>query len=192
MERILLIRHAQANGDDGLDPGLSAVGMDEAAALVARLAGEGIAEVLHGPRRRARETAELLGLRLGLPTTSTDLLEDRTPVPSASRNDDYPAHAAKFLGAVPPDERDEDGVALTASWLQLADRSTSAQSDSARTRVFVTHAFVIGWFVRQVLGAPPAAWMLLPVHNASITELTLRPSGAYALSGFNDVGHLRR
>jgi broad specificity phosphatase PhoE len=192
MDRILLIRHAQADGDDGSDPALSSVGVDQAALLVERLAGEGVRELLHGPRRRARQTAELVGAGLALRPTSTDLLEDRTPVPSELRWSDYPAHRWDFLREVPADERDEDGAELSAAWSQLtAPRAWEQGSGDGGTRVFITHAFVVGWFVCRALDAPPAAWMLLPVANASITELTRRSTGEYSVTGFNDVGHLR-
>ena len=213
MDRILLVRHARADGHDESDPGLGELGLRQAEALAEQLAGEDVVAILNSPRLRARQTAELVAQRIGCSVRTTDLLEDRTPVPSARRWDDYPPHRWERLREVPAEERDEDGVALSAAWSRItapdaadgdadgaaddltggghvADIGTGAVGGSASTLVLVTHAFVVGWFVCRALSAPPAAWMLLPVDNASITELQARPKGEHAVVRFNDVGHL--
>lgn len=185
MDRILLVRHAEAQGHDGDDPGLSPLGVHQASLLAERLAGQDVAEVLHGPRRRARQTAHQVAQRLGCPLHQTHLLEDRTPYPSAGRWGDYPQHRHAFLHGVPEQERDEDGVALAAAWTRLSAPGSSG------VLVAITHAFVVGSFVREVLGAPPAAWMQLPIANASITDLRARENGEWSVAGVSDVGHLR-
>ncbi|WP_168197992.1 hypothetical protein [Brachybacterium sp. SGAir0954] len=40
------------------------------------------------------------------------------------------------------------------------------------------------------LGAPPAAWMQLPIAHASLTELMRRTTGEWSVLGVSDVGHL--
>lgn len=185
MDRILLIRHGQADGHDGDDPGLSPLGVRQVRMLAARLEGHGITEVLHGPRRRAQQTAETIAQQLARPHRPTDMLEDRTPFPSPQRWDDYPQHRWDFLRDVPEPERDEDGAALNAAWERL---STSSGEGAV---VAITHGFVVGSFVGQALGAPSAAWMKLPIDNASITDLRARPTGEWSVAGLNDVGHLR-
>lgn len=60
METILLVRHAEADGHDGEDPPLGPRGVRQAGLLGERLAGTEATRLLHGPRRRARQTAELL------------------------------------------------------------------------------------------------------------------------------------
>ncbi|NII69867.1 histidine phosphatase family protein [Microbacterium ulmi] len=193
MSRILLVRHAEADGHDEVDPALSPLGVRQAEALAGRLAGENIRQVLTSPRRRARQTADLIARRIGRSATSSDLLEDRTPTPCAPRWNDYPSHRWEWLRDVPDDERDEDGVMLSAAWSRIVEQCSEVGWLSAdETLVLVTHAFVVSWFVCRALDAPPAAWMLLPVANASITELAARPHGEYAVVGFNDVGHLVR
>jgi broad specificity phosphatase PhoE len=187
--RILLIRHAEAEPEGG-DPLLSSAGTRQAIAVADRLADERVARILHSPKRRARLTADALASRLGCPIAESSLLDDRTPVPSADRWDDYPAHRWDRLRQVPADERDEDGVALTAAWNELIQWSSRADSTDHGTVVLVTHAFVISWFVSRALDAPPAAWMQLPVANTSITEIALRPLGDHSVHRFNDRGHL--
>lgn len=189
MSRILLIRHAEADYE-GSDPPLSAAGVRQADTVADRLADERIARILHSPKLRARRTAEAFASRLGCPIAESSLLDDRTPFPSADRWDDYPPHRWDRLRQVPADERDENGVALTAAWNELIQLSSRADSADHGTVVLVTHAFVISWFVARALDAPPAAWMQLPVANASITEIALQAGGEYAVIRFNDSSHL--
>lgn len=184
MDRILLARHAQAAAHDDVDPALSEVGVRQAQALAARLRGEDIDELRHGPRRRARQSAEILARGIGLDSRPTSLLEDRTPYPSADRWGDYPRHRWERLQQTPVQERDEDAAALGRAWEDLS------ASGEPGTLLAVTHAFVIGAFVSAALGAPPAAWMQLPVAAASLTELHFRPTGEWSVLAVSDVGHL--
>jgi probable phosphoglycerate mutase len=114
---LYLIRHAEAapGASDADDPGLSDRGRAQAACLAPRLAAAGIAEILHSPRRRAAETAALLGA----PTTPSALLDDRTPVPSAAYRADYPARFLPWLDGTDPTEADPDGTALTSAYADL-------------------------------------------------------------------------
>ena len=113
---LYLVRLAEAAGHEDLDPGLSDRGRAQAHALGARLASVRPTGILHGPRLRAGETARILAEPLpGAPVESTPLLEDRTPVPSAGRLAEYPERFRSWLDGVPPDERGQDGAALTAA-----------------------------------------------------------------------------
>jgi serine/threonine-protein phosphatase PGAM5 len=184
-----LVRHAEAAGHEDLDPGLSDRGRAQAQALGARLASVRPAGILHGPRRRAGETARILAETLpGAPVGSTPLLEDRTPVPSAGRQAEYPERFRDWLDGVPLDERDEDGAALTAALPSLGRLAEQRAGDGPL--VLVTHSFVIGWFVRELLGAPTWRWLRLAPANASLTILRWDGGEPGALVSFNDTGHL--
>ncbi|MFE6995031.1 histidine phosphatase family protein [Microbacterium sp. NPDC057659] len=186
MDRLLLARHAQADGHDHADPALSAVGEEQAALLAHRLSAEPVVHLLSSPRRRARQTAAAIAQQLGREPEVGPFLDDRTPMPSAGHWDDYPEHRWDWLRETPETEQDEDGAALDAAWQRL----TGMLDDAPGTLVVVTHAFVIGSFVASALSAPPSAWMLLPVGNATITELQRRTNGEIALTRFNDDAHL--
>jgi len=186
---LYVIRHAEAAGEEDDDPGLSERGRAQARALGARLAQGQVTAVLHGPRRRAAETAAVLSEALpGVPLAASPLLEDRTPTPSPERRGEYPEKYQDWFAAVPPEEQDRDGELLTAAFQQLCRQARSLADDGAL--VAVTHAFVVGWFVREVLGGPPALWLRLVPANAGLTVIRWRADSAAVLHSFNDTGHL--
>jgi serine/threonine-protein phosphatase PGAM5 len=186
---LYLIRHAEALGDDQADPGLSAHGRDQARSLASRLDGMRLAGILHSPRRRAAETAEVLAqARPDVAVLPSDQLDDRTPVPSPGRRETYPQRYHPWLDLVPTVERDVDGVRLSEALRQLGDSAVERAENGPL--VLITHAFVIGWFVRTLLDAPEWRWLQLQPANAGLTVLRWEPVGAGALVSFNDTGHL--
>jgi broad specificity phosphatase PhoE len=185
MSRLYLVRHGEAAGDELRDPGLSDQGRRQAHALVRRLEARPITEVWHGPRRRTTETAALVAAGLGVARCEpTDLLDDRTPVPSAARRGDYPAHRAAWFATVPLEERDEDGALVSRAWQELSARTKGTET------LLVTHAFVAAWFVREVLDAPAAAWMRLTVANTGLTTITWDDERQARLEAFNETARL--
>jgi probable phosphoglycerate mutase len=185
VSRIYLVRHAEAAGHEEGDPGLSVTGREQVSALAAALRHRDVAAVWHGPRRRTAETATVLGELLGVSDVeATPLLDDRTPVPGPDRRADYPRHRWPWFDAVPADERDEDGHAMTAAWQELRERARDTDV------VMVTHAFVVSWFVAQALAAPPFAWTRLPAANASLTVIGCDDQGGPVVECVNQTHHL--
>jgi probable phosphoglycerate mutase len=186
---IYLVRHGEADGDVS-DPGLSRHGMDQAGAIGDRLAEMSVGTVLHSPRRRAQQTASIIARSLpGVPVTASDLIDDRTPVPSESERGSYPRRFLPWLDGTGPEEADVDGIALAMAVDVLQAR---AVADAERgPLVLVTHAFVIGWFVRSALDAPAWRWLGLQPGNASLTIIRYNPDGTGTLVRFNDDAHLR-
>jgi serine/threonine-protein phosphatase PGAM5 len=186
---LYLVRHAEALGDDQLDPGLSPRGREQARSLASRLAGMRLAGILHSPRRRAAETASVLSqARPDVAIRPIDLLDDRTPVPSPGRRNIYPARSHAWLDLVPPAERDVDGVHLSEALRQVGTAAVTHAEDGPL--VLVTHAFVIAWFVSTLLDVPEWRWMGLQPANAGLTVLRWESDGSGALLSFNDTGHL--
>lgn len=185
--QLYLVRHAQAAGSDDGDPSLSEVGRAQAAALGRRLATTGPARILCGPRRRTRDSAEVLAHAIpGVTVEVSGLLDDRTPVPSPSRSSDYPRRFHDWLAATPAAERDVDGQQIADALTALADVARAAEAGPV---VAVTHAFVIGWMVRTVLDAPIPAWLRLAPSNAGLTVLDYTRDDVNLLA-YNDTGHL--
>lgn len=60
----------------------------------------------------------------------------------------------------------------------------------ARDELLVTHAFVVGWFVRHVLDAPEWRWMGLNAANGGVTVVQWHSDRPPTLVSYNDTGHL--
>ena len=181
---VYLVRHGEAMGDEESDPGLSTTGSAQAHALGARLADVRFDEVLHSSRRRARETAHIVATFLeGCAPHESEHAADRTPMPSDQSQ--LSARLRAFLAGVPDDECDVDG--------QRLDQAIGAlrRVDGTDRRVLVvTHNFVIAWFVRDALGAPPIAWTRLNSANGALTIIRYPVGEPARLIAFNDTGHL--
>lgn len=121
-------------------------------------------EVIHGSRRRAVETAAIVGRRLGLVPNVSESAEDLTPIPSDWSM--VPERYHKFLGNVPSSQQDVDGLKLNASFETLGEIGVAD-----RTVIMVTHNFVIGWFIRRALDAPWSRWIGLNQGHASISTV---------------------
>jgi probable phosphoglycerate mutase len=188
---IHLVRHGEADGADADDPGLSERGREQASLLGARLAGTTVATVLCSPRRRARQTAAVVALPLpGVRVTVSELVDDRTPVPLPSERGEYPQRFLPWLDETSPAEADPGAVALTKSVDALA--AEARRLAGSGPLVVVTHAFVIGWFVRSALDAPTWRWLGLHPANASLTTVRYDGDGTATLVRFNDDSHLHR
>ena len=96
-------QHSPADGDgdrsgDEPDLGLSALGEEQARLLGGRLAGISFEAVCHSPLRRAAETAQILsGYLPGVPVSASELLADRTPVPTGAQEDAVPPRYRWFV-----------------------------------------------------------------------------------------------
>ena len=175
---LYLVRHAeQAHSPAGDEPdgGISALGEQQAHRLGRRLAGVPFDVVRHSPLRRAVQTAQILASYLpGIPVNCSELLRDRTPIPSASQAGMVPVQYRPFLGNIPAAERDTGAAHLTAAVEQLA-----IVDAGDRHELLVTHNFVIGWFVRHALE-----------FNCALTIIEIQPHLPPMLIAFNDIGHL--
>ena len=180
---LYLVRHGEALGGEDDDPPLSELGRAQARAVGTRLAGLPFDEVLHGSRRRARETAEEIARGLDLRAVYTSHADDRTPEP-ADQSALTPA-LREFLAAVPADERDPAGAALDAAMEELG-----RLGEVDRHVLAVTHNFVIGWVVRAALHAPTIEWTRLNSSNGALTIVQFRSGQSPRLVAFNDTGHL--
>lgn len=186
---LYLVRHGAHQhppaGDDR-DSGLSPLGEQQARLLGARLADVPFDVIRHSPLRRTAQTAQILSGSLpGVPVTASELLRDRTAGPADGQADLVPERYRSFLARVPADERDPGAQHLNAAVEQLM---TTGASD--RCELLVTHNFVIGWFVRHTLDAPPWRWIGLNQFTCALTIIQASADLPPMLISFNDVGHL--
>jgi probable phosphoglycerate mutase len=179
---IFLVRHAEARGADEDDPELSEAGKVQAGRLAESFSEVALSAILHSPRRRAFSTAAAIHRASpGADIFASDLLSDRTPMPSSERREGYTARLLQWLEQVPEAERDPDGVAIEAALQDL--------TKIARARgpiVAVTHNFVIGAMVQVVLQSAPPLWTRFNSDNAGVTRIDC--SDRLELRSFNGRG----
>ena len=172
---LYLVRHGMydrvEDADDRLANGLNPLGHEQAKLLAGRLATQPVKpdRIVASDFRRARETAEDIGRRLGMPVTLDSLLRECTPS-GPSANADSAACEAR----------------LAAAWSRYAVSSPDADV----RELLVCHGNVIRWFVCRALGADARLWRGMDIGNASITVIAIRPDGSPRLISFSDVGHL--
>lgn len=182
---IYLVRHGeQQDAEHGLPDGpLSARGKRQATAIADRLSGVPFTEARHSPLQRAEATALTVTERLpGMVSKPSALLFDCIP---SGPEADMPQAFQPFFGSV-TEAQIEAGQAqmndAVAEWMtpSLEDRHT----------LLITHNFVIGWFVREVFGAPAWRWMGVNQANCGLTIIRVRSVKAPELITHNDLGHL--
>jgi broad specificity phosphatase PhoE len=179
---IFLVRHAEALSAEEDDPELSPAGEEQARQLAERFVGLDVAAILHSPRRRAASTASAIHrASSGAELIASDLLNDRTPVPSGERQEGYTDRLLQWLEQVPEAERDPNGAAIAAA---LRDLTEIARARGAI--IAVTHNFVIGAMVQGVLQSPPPLWTRFNSDNAGVTRIDC--SEQLVLHSFNGRG----
>jgi len=193
---LYLARHGAAVDEDS---GLTATGREQARFLGHRMAGVPLAAIHHSPLRRAVETAELVAgahtdaAHTDAAHTDTTAHADAVPLrPSELVGDLFPpvgdpppAAFAEWVAGVPAAER-ETGARLA----RAATARFAVAAETVTHELIVTHAFVIGWFVAQALGAPDERWLGLNHCNCAVTVIRYAPGRPAALMVFNDQSHL--
>ncbi|WP_022881785.1 histidine phosphatase family protein [Gryllotalpicola ginsengisoli] len=182
---LYLVRHGeQLDAEHGLEDGpLSSRGKRQVTMLAERIGGVPFTGVFHSPLQRAEQTAQVLSARLpALQPEPSNLLFDcipSGPVPGMPR-----AYESFFHGVKPAE--------IEAGRAQMDDAVAEflAPSRAERHDLLITHNFVVGWFVREVMGAPSWRWLGLNAAHASLTVIRHRPAKPPELIVFNDLGHL--
>jgi probable phosphoglycerate mutase len=175
-----LARHGEAV-DDGV---LSPAGRHQATKLGRRLADLPLTAIHHSPLPRAVETAALISAaQPGAPVHQHEVLGDYIPPVPDPRA--LPEVYARFLADVTPDEYAR-GARLAAA--AIGRFAVPAPADTHE--LVVTHNFLIGWFVRHAMDAPPWRWLGLNLANCSLTTIAYRADRPPALLRVNDVAHL--
>ena len=182
---IYLVRHGEhLDAEHGLIDGpLSPRGKRQAALLADRLSGIPFNALWHSPLDRAAETARAIAERMpALPPTPSALLFDCVPTGMV---EETPAVFEPFFGAVTEEE-------IEAGRAQMADAVNAflVRKSGEVHELLVTHNFVIGWFVREVLQAPEWKWMTLNQANCGLTVLAQKQGRPWTLLSHNDLAHL--
>lgn len=187
MRRVYLARHARHREVGHIlsgrsEIGLSAAGRDEAARLAERLAGVPLAAVHASPRRRARETAEIVAARHRLPVTEAPALDEidfgSWSGQSFAALEDDPAwrrwNAERGAAATPAGETMAGAVARAADHI--------ATIEAEGPVLCVSHCDVIRGLVVHHLGLGMDAIFRFGCDPASLTTLESDAGGTRVLS----------
>ena len=182
---LYLVRHGeQLDAEHGLlDGPLSPRGRRQAELLGERLGGVPFDNAWHSPLERATETAEIIASRMpALKPEPSALLFDCIPSGPAPET---PKVYHPFFGSVTEAE-------IEAGRAQMADAAAEFLRAHREDRhdLLITHNFVIGWLVREVLGAPEWRWMTINQANCGLTVLTQKSGRPWSLLVHNDLAHL--
>lgn len=208
---LVLVRHGEANcnvtgivgGERGCT-GLSPTGRDQVERLAARLAtehGNRSFDVLYGtPRRRVRDTLDIVSDALGLPASVVEDLRG----PDHGEADGQPWHEVKTAFAGPPQHNADQPYAVgSETWNQYLNRSTTALHEilerHAGERVLIAgHGETIEAAHVLLLQLPPAVRTGLGfvTGHAGITRWQQHVNRfdrtVWMLAAHNDTSHLTK
>ncbi|WP_209021757.1 histidine phosphatase family protein [Nocardioides sp. 503] len=187
VRHLYLARHAEPDDDDNL----TERGVAQAIALGRRLSYVPFCSVLHGPLPRARATATLVAGQLDhqAPLVELEAAGDYVPhLPSPDEVDPtYRPGVMAFLADVTPEQATQ-GAKHAAEAVRLLTVPQQTEGDSHQ--LVVTHAFTIGWLVREFHDAPPWRWVGIDSCHAALTVIRCSSDRPPAVAVFNDMSHL--
>jgi broad specificity phosphatase PhoE len=202
---VVLLRHGETrltpqrrfSGVGSADPGLSAIGRDQArrAAGSALLRGRAFAEVLSSPMTRCRETAQIIAAALGVPVrVDRELREMDFGLWEGMTFDEvqgrYPEDLWQWKRSAyaAPTGSSETFAAVLDRMGAAAERFASCH-DGASV-VAVTHVTPVKALVAHALGAPPAALFRMELSAAGFSRIAYTGEEA-SVRLLNDTSHLR-
>ncbi|HEX9683905.1 MAG TPA: histidine phosphatase family protein [Acidimicrobiales bacterium] len=192
---VVIVRHGRTDANarrllaGRINPPLDTTGWEQVRRVAARLTD--VDRVITSPLDRARQTAEVIA-----EAACVDTIDDSRWIEL-----DYGDWDGRAIDDVTKEEwaafRGDPTFAPPGgeSLSELSERVGQALGDLASHRpvagvtVVVTHVSPVKAAVAWSLGAGPELTWRIFVANASITQLSLGPSGAL-LRSFNDTGHL--
>ena len=181
---LLLIRHGQYNlkGVTDSQRYLTELGTEQALLTGARLAELNLpwTSLVCSTMTRAQQTAGLIRQALpeNVPVKADDpLLAEGAPYPPEPPTSFRPEH--KWFS---------DGSRIEAAFRKYFHRADLEQTEDSYEMI-VCHANVIRYFVCRAMQIPPEAWLRLSLKHASITSITIRPSGKVSVRGIGEAGH---
>lgn len=182
---IYLVRHGEhQDAEHGLADGpLSPRGRRQSELIADRLSGLPLDAIWHSPLLRAAETARAISERIpSVEAEPSALLFDCVPT---GMTEETPAVFEPFFGSVTDAE-------IEAGRAQMDDAVNEylVRKPGDVHEVLITHNFVIGWFVREVLEAPDWRWMTLNQANCGLTVISQKQGRPWTLLAHNDLSHL--
>jgi len=199
--RLLIARHGatqfnqQYRMTGQIDAPLSALGLRQAEALALRLAHERFDVIVSSDLIRARQTAEPVARRLGLPVTlDAELREISMGEWEGRRFPDIRREHPELLARIESDPEGATGAPDGETWARFAARIDGAlarwRAAHPEGRVlWVTHGGVVSVVMMRALGLSLDRRWQFPRGNTSLFELDYAPRGVVVIRA-NDTGHL--
>jgi broad specificity phosphatase PhoE len=197
--RLYLVRHGQTSwNNEGRVQGhcdleLDETGQRQAGEVALALKGLPVERLLTSDLCRCSQTAAAIARALGLePEVRPALRERHFGALEGTHYEIVRATietAARERGGDPFDERPESGESLRDVWDRVAPVVEELQAES-RPTVVVSHGGAIGLMLARLIGAEPVVARAFRFANASLTELSRRGDGSWAIDRLNDKSHL--
>jgi probable phosphoglycerate mutase len=197
---IIAIRHGETEWNrlglqqGHLDSPLTPLGREQASAMAEALAEMGIQTIYSSDLGRARETADLVAGRLGLPVSTDPRLRERDlgileGLTMAQFGQNHPAEAAA-LWSGDPDYVLPGGE----STRQRHTRNIASVEDLARQHpggviLIVAHGGVLNSFFRKAVGLPLEVPRRFSLDNAALNVFTIAGS-VWRLQTWGSISHL--
>lgn len=181
--RAFLVRHAQAYSNLRPEPEgmseeqldhLTDLGREQAARTAEALAGRGVGLVLTSPASRARETARIIADALGVPLR----VEPRLRPLEVGDGLDWDARFAEWDAGRDPSPPGGESMAEVGERVGALVGSLPEEVGGGGSAVLVAHSEVIGAYLGQLEGVPPAERLENSVANASISVVDSPREGA--------------
>lgn len=194
---IVLVRHAlpvrmDAAPDGGAaDPGLAALGVEQARRVVQALAGDEVTAVYTSPAARARQTAQPLAEAVGLePVVEPGITEFDTADSSYVPVEELRAAGDPRWHALARGELYSEGVDPVAFRTRVvaAVEAIAARHPGGRAVLF-THAGACNAYLGHVLGQQQTIWFA-PTY-CSISRVGAARDGRRGIISVNETGHVR-
>ncbi len=182
---LLLIRHGQYNlrGQGDQEKYLTELGRRQAKATGMRLKELQlpIDKIIRSNMTRAMETAEIINAELNV---------DNVEKPDPILREGAPIRPEPDVGSWHPEQGYyADGARIEAAFRKYFHRADGEQKADSYELV-VCHANVIRYFVCRALQLPPEAWLRISLKHASVTWVTIGPTGKVSVRAIGDAGHM--
>jgi broad specificity phosphatase PhoE len=175
-----------------MDFGLTERGIAQARETAEVLAAEGVQRLLASPLKRAWQTAEIIGARLGLESEPEPDLQEYdvgaiSGLSAPQIREKFPEIVASWQKGIRPafpgaEDRDVFHARVHGTLERLRKKD--------ETSVLVTHGGVVISVCYAVLGIDVNRRGLLEAANCGITEVTVDRGGRLVLNRMNDTCHL--
>jgi ribonuclease H / adenosylcobalamin/alpha-ribazole phosphatase len=198
--QVLLLRHGQTAMTEQrryvgtTDAPLDGTGLAQAAAAAKRLADAGLDAIVSSPLLRARQTADAVAGRCGLPVEVDDCFRENDfgqweALTFAEVRERWPDELTRWLAdplATPPGA---ESFTAAGARVQAALGRLLAAHQGQRVLV-VSHVGPIKSLICSALGAPPAAVFRMHLDTAALCAVDWYPDGPAVLRSYNDTAHL--